>query len=89
MPDCVNLTPKRVAKLQWLPKICAYRLIHEGKDLPLWHYLVSGDKETVHQYIMSAKDRAISENDDDDLEKTLSNGKIYELFPSLQTLGLL
>ena len=33
----------------WLPPTCAYRLLKEGKDLYWWHYLVSGDRETVHQ----------------------------------------
>jgi uncharacterized protein len=48
VPDCVTLTPKDVAELPWLPNTCAYRLIHEGKDLYPWHPLVSGDTETVH-----------------------------------------
>ena len=48
VPDCVKLTPKNVAKLDWLPRTCAYRLVSEGKDLYWWHPLVSGDVNTVH-----------------------------------------
>jgi hypothetical protein len=48
VPDCVKLTPENVGTLGWLPKTCAYRLVHEGKPLKAWHPLVSGDPETVH-----------------------------------------
>jgi hypothetical protein len=47
VPDCVTLTPHAVRTLSWLPPSCAYRLVAEGKDLPWWHPLVSGDPETV------------------------------------------
>lgn len=47
VPDCVTLTPEAVRTLSWLPPTCAYRLLGEGKDLPWWHPLVSGDPETV------------------------------------------
>jgi uncharacterized cysteine cluster protein YcgN (CxxCxxCC family) len=46
VPDCVTLTPKEVRELSWLPPTCAYRLVGEGRDLPWWHPLVSGDPET-------------------------------------------
>jgi uncharacterized protein len=48
VPDCVKLTPRNVAKLDWLPPTCAYRLVAEGRDLYWWHPLISGDAETVH-----------------------------------------
>ncbi len=47
VPDCVKLTPKDVDAFHWLPPTCSYRLIHEGKDLPEWHPLLSGDQQTV------------------------------------------
>jgi uncharacterized cysteine cluster protein YcgN (CxxCxxCC family) len=47
VPDCVTLTPEAVRTLPWLPPTCAYRLIGEGRDLPWWHPLVSGDPQTV------------------------------------------
>ena len=47
VPDCVRLTPDNVADLVWMPPSCAYRLVAEGKDLPDWHPLVSGDPESV------------------------------------------
>ena len=54
VPDCIKLTPKVVARMDWLPKTCAYRLVHFGQDLYWWHPLISGDPETVHQAGISA-----------------------------------
>ncbi len=48
VPDCIRLTPEMVESLTWLPPTCAYRLVRDGEDLYWWHYLVSGDRETVH-----------------------------------------
>ncbi|MEN3930428.1 YcgN family cysteine cluster protein [Microvirga sp. W0021] len=42
--DCVKLTPKAVKTISWLPPSCAYRLVADGKDLPSWHPLVSGNR---------------------------------------------
>lgn len=59
--DCVVISPETVESLDWLPRSCAYRLIHEGKDLYWWHPLVSGDPNTVHQAGVSVRDWATSE----------------------------
>lgn len=56
-PDCVKLTPKKVPKLDWLPPTCAYRLVSEGRDLFWWHYLISGDRESVHLANASARNK--------------------------------
>ncbi|WP_297308733.1 YcgN family cysteine cluster protein [Neptuniibacter sp.] len=47
VPECVKLTPKDVDEFHWLPPTCAYRLVYEGKELPEWHPLISGDPKTV------------------------------------------
>lgn len=63
VPDCVILSPSRLDSLPWMPSTCAYRLLHEGKDLPLWHPLVSGDKESVHKEGISVRNQIFPEND--------------------------
>lgn len=68
VPDCIQLTPAKVAKMNWLPRTCAYRLVHAGKDLPWWHPLKSGSRETVHQAGMSVAGRCISEKEAGELE---------------------
>jgi len=55
--DCVKLTPANIGDLTWMPKSCAYRLIHDGEDLYWWHPLVSGDPETVHESGVSVRDK--------------------------------
>ena len=61
--DCLQLEGDDVDDFKWLPKTCAYCLVHEGKDLPDWHYLISGDMNTVHQQKMSVQNRTVSETD--------------------------
>jgi uncharacterized cysteine cluster protein YcgN (CxxCxxCC family) len=70
VPGCVLLSPGKLEHLTWMPSTCAYRLLHEGKDLPDWHPLVSGDAGTVHSAGISVRRRAIPEMlvDEDDLE---------------------
>lgn len=62
VPDCLPLTPESVSTMTWLPPTCAYRLVSEGKPLYWWHYLVSGDRETVHQAGVSVRGRTRSES---------------------------
>lgn len=62
VPDCVQLTPKEVRELPWLPATCAYRLVLENHDLYWWHPLVSGDPDTVHQAGISTRLRTVSED---------------------------
>jgi uncharacterized cysteine cluster protein YcgN (CxxCxxCC family) len=76
VPDCVRLTPEKAATLPWLPSTCAYRLRAEGKPLYPWHYLISGDRETVHEAGMSVRGWTVSENDAGDLEHHLSDREL-------------
>jgi len=46
--DCVTLTSDNVAALKWMPRTCAYRVLSEGGDLPEYHHLVSGSRESIH-----------------------------------------
>ena len=74
MPTCIKLTPSKVDKLKWLPDTCAYRLVMQGKPLPDWHPLVSGDPQTVHQAGISVKGKIIPES-----EANLNHLEEYEV----------
>ena len=73
-PGCIQLTPERCRRTAWLPETCAYRLVDEGRDLPSWHPLVSGDPATVHSAGISVRGKAISESDLETLEQLLADG---------------
>ena len=62
VPDCIRLSAANVARHKWLPSTCAYRLRAEGKPLPEWHPLISGDPESVHRAGMSVRGWAVSED---------------------------
>ncbi|MCO6383579.1 YcgN family cysteine cluster protein [Oceanicola sp. 502str15] len=50
VPECVVLKPETMAKTAYfMPESCAYRLRHEGKPLPAWHPLVTGDPESTRK----------------------------------------
>jgi uncharacterized cysteine cluster protein YcgN (CxxCxxCC family) len=62
VPDCIKLTPGNIEALGWMPKSCAYRRLHEGRDLASWHPLISGDPESVHRAGVSVRGQTVSEN---------------------------
>ena len=61
MPDCIKLRPGDIASYGWLPKTCAYRLLDEGKELPDWHPLITGDPDSVHQADISVRGKTVPE----------------------------
>lgn len=73
MPGCLDL---RVgfSQFNWLPQTCAYRLVHEGRPLPVWHPLLTGRVESVHEAGVSVRAIAISEADVDDIEDHVMEG---------------
>ena len=77
VPDCINLTAKKIPKLRWLPKTCAYRRLAEGRQLPPWHPLITGDETSVDKAGISIRHRAVSETlvHPDDVENFLVKAK--------------
>ena len=72
-PDCIKLTPHNIDALPWMPKSCAYRRLHEGRDLAAWHPLVSGDPESVHRAGVSVRGETINERELDDPDDAIDH----------------
>jgi uncharacterized cysteine cluster protein YcgN (CxxCxxCC family) len=65
--DCVELTAENISALRWMPSTCAYRLLAEGKDLPEWHPLITGDPKSVERAGHSIRGRVVEEDDAEDI----------------------
>jgi len=62
VPECIVLSPQSIPDhLYWLPKTCAYRLLHEGRTLKSWHPLISGTPQSVHDVGVSVAGWTIPE----------------------------
>ena len=46
-----------------MPQTCAYRLLWQGKPLPGWHPLITGDPNSVHSAGVSVQGMTVSEFD--------------------------
>ena len=71
VPECIKLTPYNIEGLEWMPPSCAYRRLHEGKTLPHWHPLITGDPESVHRAGVSIRGQTFSEAELADPEDAL------------------
>ena len=63
--DCLDVRNMSASELAWMPRSCAYRRLSEGKALPQWHPLLSGDPQSVLSAGVSVANRTISEDDAD------------------------
>ena len=69
VPECVVLTLETLPDVAyWMPRTCAYRLLHEGKPLYDWHPLISGSAETVHAAGVSVRGWTVPEFEVDEEE---------------------
>jgi len=68
VPECMVIRDFSDEQYRWLPSSCAYRLLFEGKPLPAWHPLLSGDAEPVHAAGISLRGLCVPESDVDEEE---------------------
>lgn len=59
VPDCIQITPANIPKMDFLPPTCGYVRVHQGQDLEWWHPLVSGTFTSVAAAGMSAAGRFV------------------------------
>jgi uncharacterized cysteine cluster protein YcgN (CxxCxxCC family) len=59
--DCLVLSVDEPETFHWLPGSCAYRRLAEGKELPDWHPLRTGNPDSVHAAGISTKGKVVSE----------------------------
>jgi len=73
VPDCIQVTPDNAKALTWMPDTCGYKLLAQGKSLPDWHPLNTGDALSTQKANMTIKNKVICEKDIDmdDLEDYL------------------
>ncbi len=60
--DCLVLSVDEPKAFSWLPDSCAYRRLANGQELPVWHPLLTGDPDSVHEAGISIRGKAVSEN---------------------------
>lgn len=68
VPDCVKITPETAADLYWLPRTCAYRLVAQGRDLPPWHPLVTGEPDSTRRAGYSVAGLTVGEDEVEESE---------------------
>ena len=61
--SCLVLSVDEPETFNRLPDSCAYRRLADGKDLPEWHPLLTGDPDSVHEAGVSAKGKVVSETE--------------------------
>jgi uncharacterized cysteine cluster protein YcgN (CxxCxxCC family) len=70
VPTCLKLRPDELDGLYWMPSTCAYRLLYEGKPLPIWHPLIAGNRKAMIDSGNTVTGKVISEEyvHDEELE---------------------
>jgi uncharacterized cysteine cluster protein YcgN (CxxCxxCC family) len=69
--ECAVLSTDHPEFFAWMPGTCSCRLMHEGKPLPEWHPLITGNPQSAHRHGASARKNLIPEclADEKPLEK--------------------
>jgi len=56
------MTPSNIADhAYWMPQTCAYRLLFDGRPLPVWHPLLTGTDQSVHDAGVSVQGITVPE----------------------------
>lgn len=79
VPDCIKVTPDNADKLKWMPETCGYRRLANGKPLPKWHPLETGNPDSTKLAGATVYKKVISEADinPDDIEDYIVSDDYY------------
>ncbi len=61
VPACIKIGTQTAAQIRELPHSCAYRCLADGKPLPDWHPLLTGNPVSVHEANISVRGKVVSE----------------------------
>lgn len=61
--ECLTLSVDQPEAFHWLPATCAYRRLANNQELPDWHPLLTGRKDSVHEAGISVLGHAVSEDE--------------------------
>ena len=61
--ECLVLSVDQPEAFHWLPATCAYRRLANNQELPDWHPLLTGRKDSVHEAGISVLGHAVSEDE--------------------------
>lgn len=59
---CLNVRDIPRTDYRWLPESCAYRRLDEGRELPKWHPLITGDRTAMEEGGYCVGDWAIGDD---------------------------
>jgi uncharacterized cysteine cluster protein YcgN (CxxCxxCC family) len=65
VPGCARIDAHDDHIMAALPHSCAYRRLAEGRPLPDWHPLISGDARSTHDAGISVRGRVVAEDEAD------------------------
>jgi len=80
VPECVWLRPEDLDEFDWLPPTCTYRRLAEGRDLPDWHPLKTGQKDSTITtgYSVCGRSRPVGDLPDEDWQEHLAEWPLEE-----------
>lgn len=72
VPQCVALTPTQ-PHFRQMPETCGYRCVAEGRDLPEWHPLKTGQSVLAQPSAVSVRNWPVLSEDWVDLDEALQH----------------
>lgn len=72
VPQCVALSAHQ-PHFREMPQTCAYRCVAEGRDIPDWHPLKTGESTQTHPDAVNVRDWPVLSEDWVDLDEAMQH----------------